>query len=125
MAFDSIVSRKSLVSAATLASQFVFVTINASGQAALPSAGGNAIGVTQDTPNAGDPTFVCGPGDITKVLCSATIAAGQKIGTDANGNAIPCVTGDLELGYAISAGSAGFLADILFQPVGVTRVAGN
>lgn len=125
MAYDILGPTKSLVAAATMASQFVFVTINNLGQAALPSAGGNAIGVAQDTPNAGDPTQVCGPGAVTKVLCSATIANGQKIATDVNGNAIPCVTGDFELGYALSAGSAGFLADMLFQPVGIKQVAGS
>ena len=33
------------------ASQFCFMTVNASGQLALPSAGGDADGILQDKPN--------------------------------------------------------------------------
>ena len=41
-----------------------------------------------------------------------------QVATDATGSAIPAVSGDFVLGVALTAGAAGFLADILFQPQG-------
>ena len=78
----------------------------------------------QDTPNAGDPTAICYPGDITKCLCGASaISIGQDVSTDANGNAIPAASGLRVLGTALSLGSPGFLFELLFQPKGVKESA--
>lgn len=121
MAFDNLAHVNSFVSTNALTSQFIFVQIDSSNanSVVLPSAGGNAVGVTQDTPSAGDPTAVCASGSVTKVLCSASISIGQDIATDANGNAVPATSGAYVLGTAITVGTNGFLCDMLFQPKGI------
>lgn len=115
MAWD-IVRTKSLKATIAIPTQFVFVAIDTNGQAVLPAAGAYAVGVIQDTPSAGDPTAVCFPGDVTKVLCSGTFAAGAQVMTDATGAALAATATNWILGIALSAGAAGFLADILYQP---------
>jgi Uncharacterized conserved protein (DUF2190) len=124
MAFDNLVQTNSFNSTNTLANQFVFVTVDPanSNSVILPTAGGYAIGVTQDTPSAGDPTAVCTIGSVTKVLCSASISVGQDVSTDANGNAIPAVSADYVLGTCIEAGTNGFLAVIIYQPRGAKGI---
>ena len=62
------------------ASQFCFVAVNASGQLALPSAGGDAEGILQDKPNGvgvygevgilGVSKLVVGTGGVTAATCS-------------------------------------------------------
>jgi hypothetical protein len=119
MAFDNTGVLNSFNVTVALANQYVFVTLDSNGQAVLPAAGGDAIGVTQDTTTiAGDPTAVCRHGAITKVLCNGTFAAGAEVMTDATGSAVLAATGGLALGKAITAGAAGFLATIVFQPQG-------
>jgi|SRR5215831_8191025 len=119
MATDNIHSNKSIKATASLVgSQFCFVTLDNLGQLVLvTTAGGNAIGVLQDKPGAGDPGFVCGPGDITKVQCGGTIAAGAKVGANATGQAVAAATGAY-LGWALGAGASGGVISILFQPDG-------
>jgi hypothetical protein len=123
MAWDLLVGVKSFNSTNALASQFVFVEPdpNNANSVILPQhAGDYCIGVTQDTPSAGDPTAVCGIGSVTKVLCAGTFAIGQAVTCDINGNAVAATSSTCVLGIAVTAGAAGFLADILYQPVGAT-----
>lgn len=117
MAFENQVANRSFIAAISFASlQFTFAKLNSSAQLAAPTLGGDAIGVVQDKPAAGDPGAVCRPGDITKVQCAATIAAGGYVSTDATGKAIPSVTNDYVLGIALAAGASGGLTTIVFQP---------
>ena len=114
-----IIKTKSIVATASFASkQYTFVKLDTSGQLASPSAGGNAIGVIQDKPAAGDPGAVCYPGDITKVACAGSFSAGQAVMTDSGGKAVVATSGSVVLGYALTAGANNFLADIVFQPLG-------
>jgi len=99
-------------------SNFIFVELDTNGGAVVATQGALAIGVIQQGALAGDPVPVCVPGSITKVLCSATITPGQFVSSDANGNAVPAASGTHFLGQAITAGAAGSLAVILFQPSG-------
>lgn len=119
MAHENIHSSKSLKATSSLVgSQFCFVTLDSNGQIVLvTTAGAVAIGVLQDKPGAGDPGFVCGPGDLTKVQCGGNFAAGAKVGSNATGQAISVATGAY-LGHAITAGATGGVATILFQPQG-------
>jgi hypothetical protein len=119
MAIENVHSSKSIKATASLVSnQYCFVTLDANGQLILQTtAAGNAVGVLQDKPGAGDPGFICGPGDITKVQCGGTFAAGTKVGSDATGKAVVVATGPY-LGQALTAGAAGGIANILFQPDG-------
>lgn len=102
----------------TQAQQFIFVELDTSGGIIPATQGALAIGVLQDTPPQGDPGAVCMPGNVTKVLCSATVTAGQFVSSDANGNAVPATSGAHFLGQAIQGAGAGSLAVILFQPSG-------
>jgi len=120
MAYEIIHGNKSLKATASLvANQFCFVTTDTNGQLVLVSAaGGYAVGVLQDKPGAGDPGFICGPGDITKVQCGGTFAAGGRVSANASGQAVAATSAAAYLGIALTAGSANGVADILFQPQG-------
>ena len=122
MAVENIHSSKSIKATASLVtSQFCFVTLDSNGQLVLDTtAQGNAIGVLQDKPGAGDPGFVCGPGDITKVQAGGTFAAGARVGSNTTGQAIAATAAGPYLGWALSAGAAGGIATILFQPSAFT-----
>jgi hypothetical protein len=118
--FEFIHSSKSLDSTDSLvANQFCFVTLDSLGQLVLlTTAGGNAIGVLQDKPGPGDPGFICGPGDITKMQFGGTVVAGQAVSSNALGQAVAATTGTPYLGIALGAGAAGGIGNILFQPSG-------
>lgn len=120
MAYE-LVRTKSLKSAVAF-SQFVFMQVDSSGLANLPVAGGYSHGVIQDKPQIGDPTAICFPGDITKVLANGTIALGGLVSTDQNGNAVPATPGTVVLGIALTAGAAGYLMDIIYQPGSTTGI---
>jgi hypothetical protein len=124
MAFDDLKAH-SFISTNAIAAQFVFVQIdpNNANSVILPSAAAKpCIGVTQDTPNAGDPVAVCVVGSVTKVLCAGTINIGQDIATDINGNAVPATSATNVLGTALTPGAAGFLCTMLFLPKGNTGI---
>jgi hypothetical protein len=122
MAFEDQKSHSFLATSA-IAAQYVFVQLdpNNANSVILPtSPGASCVGVTQDTPNAGDPTAVCWVGSVTKVLCAGTIAVGQDVTTDTNGNAVAATSATHVLGTTLTAGAAGFLCDIVFLPKGMT-----
>jgi hypothetical protein len=119
MAYE-IVKTKSIKATTAIPSQFVFVKLDSNGQIVVAGSGQYAIGVCQDKPGAGDPGAVCYPGDITKVLCGGSFAAGQDVGSDASGNAVAAVTAGAVLGMALSAGASGSIATIIYQPKGAT-----
>lgn len=121
MAYE-IVRMKSIKATSAITSQYVFVKLDASGQLVVCGSSQYAIGVCQDKPGAGDPGAVCYPGDITKVLCGGTFAAGQDVASDSSGNAVAAVTAGAVLGMALTAGAAGSIADIIYQPKGATGV---
>jgi hypothetical protein len=122
MAYDLVRMQKSIKATVAITAQFVFVKLDSNGQVVLCGSNQYAIGVTQDKPGAGDPCSVCGPGDITKVLCGGTFLAGQDVCSDASGNAVAAVTAGAVLGMALTAGTAGSIATILYQPKGATGV---
>ena len=97
---------------------FSFVILDTSGGAVIATQGSEAIGVIQEGGLAGDPVPVCVPGSITKVLCGATVTAGQYVASDATGRAVPATSGAHYLGQVIQAGALNTLAVILFQPIG-------
>lgn len=79
------------VALATAISQYRFVTINASGQAALPTANGNAVGVSLDSSSATQdkalPVAILN-GAIIKVTAGAAVSAGDLVATDGQGRAV-------------------------------------
>lgn len=101
------------------ANQYKFVTINTSGQAALVgSAGGRAVGVLQDDPDAAGRVgnVMVGTG-ITKVIAGEALAIGYPVASDATGKAVEAATGEAQLGIVLEAASAADeVVSILFQP---------
>jgi hypothetical protein len=119
MAFE-IQSSKSINAGVDLRTkQYTFVRLDNTGRLASAGAGASAIGVLQDKPNLNDPGAVCGPGDITKIVCGGNIPAGADIMSDANGAAVVATSGSYILGANLyGAGVAGAVITMRFQPRG-------
>lgn len=97
------------------AGQYKFVTLASDGQVDLTaSAGGAALGVLQNAPAAaGEPAQVAIAGRV-KVTAGGTFTAGDKIQSDASGDAIGGVTtADHALGYALESAVAGDVVAIV------------
>lgn len=79
------------------------------------------IGVLQNNPTSGQAAEVCLFG-VTKVVADGTLAAGDRIGTSADGQADAIVAGTdttvTTVGQALNAASAGDTVEIFFNPTG-------
>ena len=74
------------------ASQFCFVAVNANGQLALPSAGGDAEGILQDKPNGAGVYGEVGILGVSKLVVGAAgVTAGDLLATDVNGKAVTAI----------------------------------
>ena len=101
------------------ASQFCFVVVNANGQLALPSAGGDADGILQDKPNGAGVAGEVGILGISKLLVgTGGVTAGDLLATDVNGKAVTASTGNKILGRALATGAAGTIIPALIQQKG-------
>lgn len=98
------------------ASQFCFVTVDSSGEIALPAAGADAVGVLQDKPDAqgkvGEVAMLNASLRV-KVIAGASLTAGNVVQADASGHAIVAASGDRELGVVLTGGASGELVEIL------------
>jgi len=97
------------------ANQFHFVVIASDGQIdAVSSAGGDADGVLLNKPDAaGKAAEMCFGGVAKLVVGTGGVTAGQKVQSDANGEAIAAATGDHVLGKALQTGAAGEVVSVL------------
>lgn len=94
--------------------QYKFVVINSSGQLAVVSAaGGDADGVLADKPSAAGRAGKLVYGGKTKVLYGGSVTAGEKLQSNASGQAITAALGDHVLGKALVDGSSGDVGEIL------------
>ena len=101
------------------ASQFCFMTVNSSGQLALPSAGGEADGILQDKPNGVGVEGELAVLGISKlVVGTAGVTAGDLLTTDANGKAVTAASTNKILGRALATGAAGVIIPALIQQKG-------
>jgi hypothetical protein len=101
------------------ASQFCFVAVNANGQLALPSAGGDAEGILQDKPNGAGVYGEVGILGVSKLVVGAAgVTAGDLLATDVNGKAVTATTGNKILGRALATGAAGVIIPALIQQKG-------
>ena len=101
------------------ASQFCFMTINSSGQLALPSAGGDADGILQDKPNGVGVEGELAVLGISKlVVGTAGVTCGDLLTTDAAGKAVTATTGNKILGRALATGASGVIIPALIQQKG-------
>lgn len=95
------------------AGQQRFVTIDASGDAALSSAGGDSEGVLQNNPILGASGTIW-RGGISSVEAGAAVSIGDNIASDATGRGVPAIAGDAILGVAKeAAGAAGVFFDMV------------
>lgn len=88
MAFEALHSDFTFVAEADLsASQYMFVTVTATGGVVLSGAGETAIGILQNDPTLGQAATVRVAG-ISQVSVGALIATGAQVEVDLNGEAI-------------------------------------
>lgn len=86
------------------ASQYCAVTIDSNGRLALPSAGGQVIGILYTKPNAIDiPGEIWGAGSgIRKARYGGTVTAGQALKVDSSGRFVTALAADIALGSAMA-----------------------
>lgn len=95
------------------AAQHHFISIDASGNAALSGAGAVVDAVLENNPVAGVAVSLMGPGSIAKVVSAAAIAAGAKVASDASAEATTALSGNYIAGTALNATSgAGELVSV-------------
>ena len=87
--------------AGSAVSQYRFVDLAADGQVDHSGDGAKAVGVTLNSASAaGDALTVARSGQVL-VDVGEALAAGDAVGSDANGKAVTATTGDIILGYAV------------------------
>lgn len=111
-----------LIAAADLrTSQFCFVnadTTAAGSKAALPSAGGRAIGVLQNKPNSGEAGTVVVTGITKCVVGTGGVTAGDTVQCLADGKVTTVASGKYAVGIALVTGVAGVTVPVLLTPSG-------
>lgn len=104
-------------------SQYLFVTVNSSNQAAVAGAGAKADGVLQDKPAAQGRAACVGTNGRSKIVCGADLSSnvGAELTSDASGRAVVATTGDYIMGTLTIAGSAaGEIGEMLVEQRGVS-----
>lgn len=103
-------------------SQFRFVTVDSSGEAAVAGAGVSVAGVLQNKPDAqGKACTIWGPGTVSKVVAGAAVAAGADVTSDATGRGITSASGNYIHGKALrAAANAGELFSVWITQHGRT-----
>ncbi len=104
MAYEERINDRTItLPAAAALTQFTFVKLNASGQAAVAGAADvDVIGVVQNDPAAaGDEATIALPGCVTKILCSASGTQGGAVTTAVDGEAADAVATNPIWGYYI------------------------
>jgi hypothetical protein len=100
------------------ASQYCFVEVNSSGQAAVAGDGAHADGILQNDPAAAGRAAEVAIGGVVKVLCGGVVTRGGPVGSDAAGKAVNAASGDIILGTALETGANGAIIAMLFHPRG-------
>lgn len=110
----------SLEAAADLSThQYKFVVVDATGKAALAGDNGNAVGILQNKPTAGQSAAIKRDGP-SKFVGAAAIAAGQKIGSNATGQGKTAVVGSHVIGTVlVDPGGAGQIGTLSLQFQGI------
>lgn len=120
MATKGIGSDYSAIASADLsAHQYKIVKESATGVAVASATDLNQVGVLQDKPTAAGQACNVRWTGLSKVRYGGTVARGDRLTSDANGNAIVATTGKLILGIATVAGVSGDVGTILINPRGV------
>lgn len=117
----------SLPTALTASSEFCGVTVDANGDAVLPSAGGTIIGVMVGLSGTGSAASINGPGTgRQKLRYGGTVTKGDDLKIDAAGKFVTASGGDTVVAKAFVSGSAGDVgAGILIGSGGTAASAGS
>lgn len=101
--------------------QYTFVKMSGDySVAGAPAAGGaDAVGILQNDPVSGAAAAVAVAGQ-SKILLAATLTAGAKITTDANGAAVAATTGNTILGTLVEGGASGQIGAVVLDNNGVS-----
>lgn len=99
--------------------QFRIVKLTATGIAVANATDLNQIGVLQDKPNALGVAGCVAITGVSKVKLGGVVAAGDRLTSDASGNAVVAVAGEQVVGIALVAGAANDIGTILLSPRGV------
>lgn len=109
-----------LVASADLsAQQYRLVKLTSTGIAVANASDLNQVGVLQDKPNALGVAGSVRVDGVSKVRYGGTVAAGDRLTSDASGNAIVATTGKQVCGIALVAGVSGDIGTIFLSPRGV------
>lgn len=120
MAVKAVGTDISVVAGADLsAQQYRGVKVNTAGALVLGNATDlNQIGVLQNNPGNGQPATVRISG-VTKAKAGGTVAAGDRVTTDANGAFVTATTGKQVLGVALTGAASGDVFTVLLSERGV------
>ena len=115
MALQEAVVSISLEAAADLsAEQYTFFDVDTSGEAAQQtSAGGRAIGVLLNNPDAQGKAAEIQIAGVAKVTAGATVTAGDNVQSDTTGRAILAASSDHVLGIALTGGAVNEVIRVL------------
>lgn len=96
------------------ANLYKFVKLSSDGQIdVVSSAGGDAVGVLYNDPNAAGKAAQVAVAGVVKIQAGATIDEGVKIQSADDGQADVAASGDHVLGVALTAGDAGDIISML------------
>lgn len=102
---------------------FIFVTVNSSGQAALPAAGASVAGVTQMAATVVNQAVTVMVSGVSKVIApGSTVALGDVVAASSVGRAVALSGGAYAVGRVIegTSGSTGRYLTVLLSPIGTT-----
>jgi hypothetical protein len=122
MSYDHSSHDFTLPAAADLsAKQYRFVTVDASGNAAVSTRGQLSAGILQDNPSASGRAARIRPYGVSKLVLGGSVTAGQAIVADANGAGVNAASSDnAYMAIALQGGSSGDIVAVLIQPRGLS-----
>jgi Uncharacterized conserved protein (DUF2190) len=110
---DNIQTISAVAGANLSGSQYLFVKQHSvAGEVVVAGNGENALGVLVNDPVAGQAATVAIAGKM-KVIAGGTVAIGALVSADAAGKAVVPATGEYALGFAVTAGVANQVMEIL------------
>lgn len=120
MAYEIPDLKYTLVAGASI-TQWRAVNVHASGRAMAPSAGGQIVGVAQDTVASGEALAIEGGMGVTKWEAGEALSIGNLVMAHSDGTAKIATSGNFAHGVVIEAAASGAIATVKLQPHG--RVA--
>jgi hypothetical protein len=119
MAREVVIFSKSMLAAADLSSsQFLAITPDSSGKAALATDGAAAIGVLQNKPTSGNVAEVMVLGETKFQVGVGGVTSGDLVSATSTGAAQTADSGDYVLGWTMDTGAAGDFVTVVLSPQG-------